>query len=123
MIMLDTNVLIAVEQPGREADLRLRRWLAAGERIGVCTVVWTEYLCGPLSPGKIAAADALLRWKEPLGVADAQLAAFLFNACGRRRGSLVDCLIAATAIRCNARFATLNRSDFAPFIAHGLDLI
>jgi predicted nucleic acid-binding protein len=120
--MLDTNVLIALEQPGGEADRRVRAWLAEGERMGVCTLVWTEYLCGPLPPAKIAAADALFRWKEPFAVADTQLAAFLFNAAGRRRGTILDAMIAAVAIRCQAEFFTFNRSDFSPFVAYGLKL-
>lgn len=122
MIMLDTNFLITIEQPGSPADRRLRAWLANGERIGVSTIVWTEYLCGPLAPAKIACADALVRWKEPLLAADAPLTARLFNASGRRRGTLTDCMIAAVAIRCQAALATLNRADFAPFTAHGLEL-
>ncbi len=123
MIMLDTCFLIAMEQPGSDADRSLRAWLKNGERIGVSALVWTEYQCGPLEAGKIVAADALLRWKEPFVVADTALAAYLFNAAGRRRRTLVDCMIAAVAIRCNAGLATLNSADFAPFAAHGLRLI
>jgi predicted nucleic acid-binding protein len=47
----------------------------------------------------------------------------LFNQTGRRRGSRFDCLIAATAVLAQADFATQNRSDFAPFISHGLKLV
>lgn len=122
MIQLDTNFLIALEQPGSEADRRLRGWLAGGEKIGVCAIVWAEYLAGPLGPGKIAAAEALLRWREPFLPADAAVAARLFNGTGRRRGTLTDCMIAAVAIRCRAALATFNRADFAPFVPLGLDL-
>jgi predicted nucleic acid-binding protein len=122
MIMLDTNFLIALEQPGSEADRQVRAWIAAGERIGVCSIVWTEYLCGPLTPAKQTAADALCRWKEPFLPADAAVAAHLFNASGRRRGTLTDCMIAAVAIRCRATFATRNEADFEPFVVHGLNL-
>ncbi|OGV67720.1 MAG: hypothetical protein A3K19_10805 [Lentisphaerae bacterium RIFOXYB12_FULL_65_16] len=122
MMMLDTNFLIAVEQPGSDADLRLRSWLDDDRRIGVCSIVWTEYLCGPLSPVKISAADAMIRWKEPFVVSDAAIAARLFNASGRHRGTLTDCMIAAVAIRCSATLATLNVDDFRAFTAHGLKL-
>ncbi|MBU0641014.1 MAG: PIN domain-containing protein, partial [Planctomycetes bacterium] len=71
MIMLDTNFLFAMEKPGHDADQRLRRWLARGEQIGVSAIVWTEYLCGPLPPAKIALADAIVQRKEPLLVTDA----------------------------------------------------
>ena len=122
MIMLDTNFLIAAEEPGGEADRMLRGWLAQRERIGICSLAWTEYLCGPLSPGVMAAADLLCAVKEPFLIDDAPLAAHLFNDSGRRRGTLTDCMIAAVAIRSGASLATLNRADFAPFCQSGLTL-
>ena len=51
---------------------------------------------------------------------DAVLAARLFNRTGRRSRSLADCMIAAVAIRCGAKLATINAADFQPFTAHGL---
>ncbi len=51
---------------------------------------------------------------------DAVLAARLFNQTGRRSRSLADCMIAAVAIRCGAKLATINAADFLPFTAHGL---
>jgi predicted nucleic acid-binding protein len=47
-------------------------------------------------------------------------AAELFNATGRRSRSLADCPFAAVALRCNARIATGDASDFTPFESHGL---
>jgi predicted nucleic acid-binding protein len=58
----------------------------------------------------------------PFDKATAVLAAELFNQNGRRRGSRFDCLITATAILAQAEFATEKRSDFAPFVSHGLKL-
>ena len=123
MIMLDTNFLIALEEPGGEADRRAREWLGKGWPLGVCSIVWSEYLFGPLSAEKKTAADVLISWKEPFGVEDAPLAAHLFNRTGRRRGTFVDCMIAAVAIRCQAQFATFNRDDFTSFIDMGLNLL
>ena len=41
---------------------------------------------------------------------------------GRRSGSLLDCVIAATAISRDEEPATANRKDFRRFEAHGLRL-
>ena len=72
-----------------------------------------------------------LRWNSPLRVIDryidftpahAEIAARLFNQAGRRRGSQMDCMIAATAIAENAPIATSDREDFRRFEGAGLTL-
>jgi predicted nucleic acid-binding protein len=57
----------------------------------------------------------------PFTVDDAATAAFLFNLGGRRRGSLPDCMIAATAIRFGAVLATTD-GDFRRYERAGLML-
>jgi len=59
-------------------------------------------------------AAAIVGEALPLTSEHAELAAAVFNAAGRRRGSFVDCLIASAAIAENARLATNNRKDFLP---------
>jgi predicted nucleic acid-binding protein len=50
------------------------------------------------------------------------MTADLFNKTGRRSRSLADCLIAAVAIRCGAKLATVNTGDFQVFVQYGLTL-
>ncbi len=122
MIHLDTNFLIDALVPGSVQEVQLVAWLSAGETLGISSVAWGEFLCGPLSP----AADALARRMFPGAVAlergDAEKAADLFNRTGRRSKSFTDCCIGAIAIRANAPLATGNRADFASMVPLGLAL-
>lgn len=72
---------------------------------------WAEFLCGPLEVEDVDLANRIVG--EPLTLLgdDARLTARLFNLA-RRRGSLVDCMIAATAVRAGAALATRNPADF-----------
>jgi predicted nucleic acid-binding protein len=122
MIHLDTNFLIVALIPGTPQDERVRRWLGTGEGIAMSAVAWAEFLCGPISERLLALAERVVTERVPLLEEDAALAATLFNSSGRRRGSLPDCLIAATAIRIAAPLATTNLSDFRRFEISGLRL-
>lgn len=122
MIHLDTNFLIQALVPGSPADGKLQAWLLAGEELGLSTIAWSEFLCGPLTPQDEALTLAFLAAPEPFVAADARKAAALFNATGRRSRSLADCQIAAIALRCGACLATGNLVDFTPFQNHGLTL-
>lgn len=52
----------------------------------------------------------------------ATLAAALFNGSGRRRGTLIHCMIAASAIRAEATIATTNVADVRRSAAFGLTI-
>ncbi|MBI4702952.1 MAG: PIN domain-containing protein [Deltaproteobacteria bacterium] len=122
MIHLDTGFLIRALVRGTDADRDLRRWLLDGESIGIAAIAWAEFLCGPLAEREIGLAARLLPERVPFTEDDALVAARLFNLGGRRRGSLGDCMIAATAIRSGARLATTNPLDFRRFASEGLEL-
>ena len=115
LIHLDTSFLIRLLNANSEEDEQLRRWIVDGAKIGISATGWTEFLCGPLDLRQIALATAIVG--EPVSfIADDSIqTAELFNHSGRRRGSLLDCMIAAVAMRVNASLATSNRNDFRRF--------
>lgn len=123
MIHLDANYLIlgGIESSPQNADLR--RWLSQGEAASTSVIAWMEFVTGPVSPEVVEAIRQVVEDRiVPIGRDEAELAARLFNALGRKRALRYDCLIAATAIQSKARLATGNRSDFTLFEAHGLKL-
>ncbi|MYN65860.1 MAG: type II toxin-antitoxin system VapC family toxin [Acidobacteria bacterium] len=50
------------------------------------------------------------------------VAARLFNESGRRRGTIIDCMIGAAALADGASVATSNVAHFSRFAAAGLKL-
>lgn len=122
MVHLDTSFLIQALLTGSAPEAKLVAWMAAGEQLGISTIAWSEFLCGPLATKDEGLARTFLTAPEAFLVQDARRAAELFNLTGRRSRSLADCQIAAVALRVGARVATTNVADFAPLEAHGLVL-
>jgi len=122
MIHLDTSFLIRALRPGSSQERRLLIWLSGSEPVAMNAFVWAEFVCGPVSPEAAATALGLLGEPVVIGRSAAERAAQLFNTAGRRRGSLGDCLIAATAIEAGAHLATENIRDFERFVTAGLVL-
>ncbi|MBS0456036.1 MAG: type II toxin-antitoxin system VapC family toxin [Proteobacteria bacterium] len=123
MIHFDTNALVYLPQWAKEVHPIIER-IVAGESAAVCSVVWYEYLRGPLAKEEAALAHAFVQGRIlAVTEADAQLAAALFNTTGRKRTHRTDTLIAACAIRAGAEFVTANAVDFRPLTAHGLRLV
>ncbi|HQF55071.1 MAG TPA: PIN domain-containing protein [Fibrobacteria bacterium] len=122
-IHLDTNIFIGLilDQP---ISATVRRLQEDGNRFACSAVVWSELLNGPCSQASILAMRALLEDRiVPFERADAEIAARLFNATGRKRGLRFDSMIAAQALRRGATLLTLNHDDFAPFAPLGLELV
>jgi predicted nucleic acid-binding protein len=122
VIHLDTSFLIRALVSGSPEDRRLRRWLSSRAPLAMSCVAWAEFLCGPVEPDHIELATHLLGEPVPFVAADAATSAQLFNVSGRRRGSFIDCMIVATAIRAGARLATGNAADFRRFSSAGLQI-
>jgi len=123
MIHLDTSFVIRGLVRGSAEDRALRKWLAAGETLGMSTVAWTEFLCGPLEERHRDLASRVVSQRVAFLEADSILAARLFNDSGRRRGTLIDCMIAATALRAREPLATANAVDLRRFAAFGLAIL
>jgi len=123
VIQLDTGFLIHALTGGSAQDRYLRDWISLGVPMGMSAIGWAEFLCGPVGPAEIALARRVLG--EPVAFVsdDATLTARLFNDGGRRHGSLVDCMIAAVALRADARLATAHPSDFRRYAGAGLRLM
>jgi predicted nucleic acid-binding protein len=112
MIHLDTSFLVRALVPGSQEDAQLRDWLSSETPLAISAVAWAEFLCGPLVAHDLSLAAAVVGEAVPLTADHAVRAAALFNAAGRKRGTFVDCLIAAVAIEEGARLATTNPKDF-----------
>jgi len=123
VIVLDTSFLIRALAPGSAQDARLREWLRADEELGMSALAWAELLCGPIAREQADLAARVVPRRFAFGEEDAAVAARLFNDTGRRRGSLTDCMIAATALRIDAPLATENPADFRRFEAAGLRIV
>ena len=122
MICLDTNYLILGLVPGSKESLDLIAWIRGGETLITAMPAWYEFLCGPVTPAQVTTIRAFLHDIIPFDEPQANAAASLFNAAGRKRGLRVDAMIAATAVVAGAAMATNNHSDFAAFVPYGLTL-
>ncbi len=124
MILLDTNYLIGSLVAGSNDALRLMTWLKKGETLATPTICWYEFLSGPVNDDHIRVMKKILRGGIlPFTEADAEKAAFLFNATSRARRLRVDSMIAAMAIGHKAQLATNNLDDFEAFVPLGLALL
>lgn len=122
MIHLDTSFLIRALVSGSPEGRKLRQWIAGGETVAMSAVAWAEFLCGPLDDTELALATDVVGQRRAFTADDAATAAHLFNESGRRRGSFVDCLIAAVAVAEGAALATANEADFRRFQRFGLTI-
>jgi predicted nucleic acid-binding protein len=95
MIHLDTNFLIQALVSDSAVQTIFRTWLREEQDLGISSIAWSEFLCGPLTPEDEQLAKMVFPTPEPFLASDAQMAADLFNASGRRSRSLADCQIAA----------------------------
>jgi predicted nucleic acid-binding protein len=123
MICLDTNYLIRGVAIGTTEADDLVRWFGQGKILITPMPAWFEFICGPVTADQIRTMRAFLTRIIPFGEEEAEEAARLFNAGKRKRSLRVDAMIAATSIISGARLANKNRSDFEPFVAHGLNLV
>lgn len=117
MIVVDTSAWIEyLRATESSADLLLTDALEQDRVLGVPDVVRLELLAGVRESG-VAGVTTLLARAVPLPAApgDSDVAASLYRRAreqGRTVRSLVDCLVAATALRADAPLLAQDR-DFA----------
>ena len=119
---MDTSFLIRALAGGSREDTQLRGWLKTNEPLGMSAIAWAEFRCGPVDETDVSLASSVVGRHSPFTAEMAVTAARLFNDSGRRRGSMIDCMIAATALAERAAIATSNPNDFSRFEASGLAL-
>lgn len=120
MIHLDSSFLIRSLIPQTREAVQLEQWLNNNVPLGASAICWAEFLCGPFDVAQIPTLTQILGVPVPFTDRDSARAAELFNVSGRRRGTFVDCMIAATAIGENAALAAANVADFSRFRSSGL---
>ena len=98
-------------------------WLRARTQVGISCIAWTEFLCGPVEMNQVDLAARIIHDRVPFVEEDADMAARLFNLSGGRRGTLIDCMIAAVALRIGASLATTNSEDFRRLQSAGLKVV
>jgi len=86
----------------------------SGERLVIPTVVLYEWLRGPRLTQELDVCEELFPQAQAVvfGLAEAKVAARLYQELRRARGREIDLAIAATAITRDAALWTLNRDDF-----------
>ncbi|MDQ2668700.1 MAG: type II toxin-antitoxin system VapC family toxin [Gemmatimonadota bacterium] len=119
-IHLDSNFIAAVGIEGSLEAGMFAQWIISGSTVAVSAMAWAEFLCGPSPEQILTSITSVLGESVPVTTDDASHAARLFNATGRRRGSLADCIIAAVAIRSDAAIATNDLTHFRRFAEFGL---
>ena len=123
MIHLDTGFLIRALVRNSAEDLKLRSWLRMQTQVGMSSIAWAEFLCGPVETKDIDLAARVIQERVPFVDEDAAVTARLFNVAGRRRGTLIDCMIAAVALRTRSSLATTNPEDFRRLESAGLEIV
>jgi len=123
VVHLDTSFLIRALVRGTPEDTLFREWLLTGESLSMSAIAWAEFLCGPVENVDAKLAAELIGERTAFTEDQAATAARLFNESGRRRGSLVDCMIAAAALSDHAPLATANAADFAKLKRSGVSVL
>jgi predicted nucleic acid-binding protein len=123
VIHLDTSFLVRSLAPGSPEDALLRGWLRDDIPLAISSIAWAEYLCGPVEANEVAAVSALVGLPIAFDESHAVRSSELFNAGGRRRGTMIDCMIGAVAVLADAALATSNAADFRRLEGAGLRLV
>src|ERR1700683_2495419 len=95
VVHLDTSFLIRALKADSSESALMAGMLQDGIHLGISAIAWAEFFCGPLNNTQRELSVQLVGEPETLLAEDSVLAANFFNQTGRRRGTLLDCMIAA----------------------------
>ncbi len=65
MIHLDTSFLIRALARHSLEDLKLREWLLGGISLGISSISWAEFLCGPVELRHVELAARIVQDRVP----------------------------------------------------------
>lgn len=123
-MFVDTGIMIRGVWRSTAEHQALERMLNEREELFASAIAWAEFTCGKNAvrgPQEVAHVRSLLSEVVPASEEEADLAAELYNQTGRRKGTLPDCMIAATAILRKEPLLTIDEG-FKVFEALGLEL-
>lgn len=124
MLHLDTNILVSLTSYELKIWQAVHKKMKEGELFSCSAITWSEYSNSPCSSLQVKVALNIIEKRVILfDRSQAEMASFLFNETGRRRGSHSDCMIAASAIHHDTPIVTRNTADFQRFTQHGLKVV
>ena len=65
MIHLDTGFLIKALVRDSAEDLKLRSWLRTRTQVGMSSIAWAEFLCGPVETNDVDLAARIIQDRVP----------------------------------------------------------
>jgi predicted nucleic acid-binding protein len=124
VIHLNTNMLIDPVTSQSAQVIMVHRWVKNQIPLEVSVITWSEFFNSPHTEEQKNAVHAVSRGGiQPFTQVQAEFASRLFHMTGCKRGSHVDCVIAAAASCNHHPVATRHIAEFERFIPYGIKVL